>query len=194
MKLTWPAPERNKQPILDQLAAILPNSGLVLEIASGSGQHAAWFAPRLPHLEWLPTDADPAHVASIAAWRAEVGAPNFCEPRSLDVTGPWPVTSADAIYNANLIHISPWEVAIALFARGAEILPPGAPLILYGPFRRDGVPFAPSNQDFDDSLRARDPRWGVRRLEDVAAIAEGFSLAHVVEMPANNLLVAFRRT
>ena len=192
MKLTWPAPERNKQPILEQLAPILP-AGRVLEIASGSGQHAAWFSTHLPHVTWMPTDLDPANLASIAAWRDETGAANFCEPRSLDVLAPWPYASADAIFNANMIHISPWPVTIALFAQAARVLPAGAPLVLYGPFRQEGVPFAPSNQDFDDSLRARDPSWGVRRLEDVVDVAAGFELERVVEMPANNRLVVFRR-
>lgn len=193
MKKIWPAAERNKQPILDQLVGVLPARGLVLEIASGTGQHAAFFAAALPGLTWQPTDLDPENLASIAAYRDESGAPNLRPPIPLDVTAPWPIEAADAMYVANLVHIAPWEVALALLAGAARVLPAGAPLVLYGPYRRDDVPFAPSNEAFDADLRARDPRWGVRRLEDVTAAAVGFRLDRVVEMPANNVLVVLRR-
>ncbi len=194
MKLTWPAPERNKGPILDVLREVLPASGTVLEIASGSGQHAAWFATHLA-VRWQPTDPDPAHRASIAAWRAEVGAPNLLPPLHLDVLDPeWPVQRADAVVNINMIHVAPWEATPALFRGAARLLAPGAPLAMYGPYLR-GPDSAPSNLRFSESLRARDPAWGVRELDAVVAEAEraGFALERVVEMPANNLTVVVRR-
>jgi SAM-dependent methyltransferase len=191
-----PATERNRAAILSVLERILPESGTVLEIASGSGQHAVYFAQARPMLRWQPSDPDPDARASIAAWRETAGAPNIAPPVDLDATAPvWPVERADAVLSINMIHIAPWAAARGLVAGAARLLAPGAPLFLYGPFRRDGHDFAPSNLAFDQDLRRRDPQWGVRRLEDVVEIAAsaGFRLAEVVEMPANNLSVVLRR-
>lgn len=192
MKQHSPACERNRAPILEQLQALLPPSGLVLEIASGSGQHAVHFAAGLPGLHWQPTDADPVALASVAAWRAEAALPNLLPPLALSVLEPWPIAQADAIFCANMVHISPWECTLALLAGAARVLPPGGRLVLYGPYRRDGQMVA-SNVAFDESLRRRDPRWGVRDLEALLAAATGFSLERIVEMPANNLIVSLSR-
>jgi len=194
--LHFPATRRNREPIRAALAEVLPASGTVLEIASGSGEHAAWFAPLFPDLTWQPTDRDPTLLASIAAHAAAAGAANLAPPLALDVADrPWPVSAADAAVAINLIHIAPWGICLALLAGAAAVLPPGAPLFLYGPFRRGGRHTAPSNEAFDRSLRAQDPAWGVRDLEAVAAAAEaeGFRLDRVIEMPANNLGVVFRK-
>lgn len=195
MKLHASAAERNRYPIQDVLRRWLPPRGLVLEIAAGSGLHAAWFAPRFPHLTWQPTDTDPSALASIAAWRDEAGANNLNPPLSLDVRAPsWPVERADAVFCANMIHIAPWDCARGLIQGAGRILPPGGVLILYGPFRVGGR-MAPSNQAFDESLRARDPAWGVRDLEAVGALAQAAGLDHldIVTMPANNLSVVWRK-
>lgn len=195
-RLHSPACERNRDPILRVLEQVLPPRGLVLEIASGTGMHAVWFAPRLPHLVWQPSDVDEAALASIEAWRRAEPAENLRAPIRLDVTRrPWPVDRADAIFNANMIHIAPWEVCLALFEEGARVLEEGAPLVLYGPFAIGGVHTAPSNEAFDASLRARDPRWGVRDLDAVAQVARerGFEKERTLQMPANNLTVVFRR-
>lgn len=191
----WGAPERNKGPILEQLRAVLPAQGTVLEIASGTGQHVVHFAAALPQLHWQPTDLDPDNLASIAAWRDHVALPNISVPLALDVTAPWPVDSADALLNSNLIHIAPWEVTEALFRGAATVLRPRSVAVLYGPYKRDGVHTAPSNASFDQSLRERNPSWGVRDLADVVAVADeaGFELEDVVEMPANNLLCVYRK-
>lgn len=191
-----PAAARNRGPILDVLRQVLPAQGLVLEIASGSGEHVVHFATALPGLTFQPTDLSADAQASVAAWIAETGLANVRPPLRLDVTEPlWPVERADAILCANMIHISPWRATEGLFAAARAILPPGAPLFLYGPYKRDGRHTAPSNADFDASLRARDPEWGVRDLEAVAALAadNGFAGPDVYEMPANNLSVVFRR-
>lgn len=192
MKQHSPACERNRAPILEQLQALLPPSGLVLEIASGSGQHAVHFAAGLPGLRWQPTDADPVALASVAAWRAEAALPNLLPPLALSVLEPWPIAQADAVFCANMVHISPWECTLALLAGAARALSPGGRLVLYGPYRRDGQMVA-SNVAFDESLRRRDPRWGVRDLEALVAAARGFSLERVIEMPANNLIVSLSR-
>jgi SAM-dependent methyltransferase len=165
----------------------------VLEIASGTGQHAAWFAAHLD-VDWQPTDVDPDHLRSIAAWRDE-GGPRLLPPLRLDVTEPWPIARADAVYCANMVHIAPWACADALVRGAAAVLPPGGPLVMYGPFRRRGVPTAPSNEDFDASLRARDPAWGVRDLEAIDALAADVGLVRtrVAELPANNVAVVWRR-
>lgn len=191
-----PATARNRDPILEVLRGVLPDRGLVLEIASGSGEHAVHFARALPGLAFQPSDPDPDALASIAAWGAESGLPNLRPPLLLDAAATaWPAEAADAILCINMIHISPWRATEGLMAGAARLLAPGAPLILYGPYRRDGVPTAPSNEAFDASLRERDPAWGLRQLEDVAVLAEsaGFGPPGVVEMPANNLSVVFRR-
>ncbi|RME24928.1 MAG: DUF938 domain-containing protein [Deltaproteobacteria bacterium] len=200
MKRQWPAPLRNRDPILDVLRRVLPGPApqdrLVLEIAAGTGQHAVYFAAALPWLRWLPTDPDPAAVASIAAWRDEAGLANLLDPVALDVTQPWPVDAADAVYCCNMLHIAPWPCTLALLDGARSVLPTGAPLVVYGPFQRGGRHTAPSNAAFDRSLRERDPRWGVRDLDVVAAEARsrGLALDEVVPMPANNLTVVFRRT
>lgn len=186
-----PAAERNRDPILAVLRRVLPASGRVLEVAAGTGQHAAWFAAHLPGLTWCPTEPDAAGRASVAAWCE--GLANVEAPVALDVTGPWAVGPVDAIYCANMVHISPWAATLGLVAGAAACLPAGAPLVLYGPFVRDGVETADSNLAFDASLRARDPAWGLRRLEAVVAAAVGFGLAEVVELPANNVIVVLRR-
>jgi len=189
-----PATLRNRDPILAGLRDLLPARGLVLEVASGTGEHCAHFAAALPGLAWQPTDLDPENRASIAAWCA--GLANVRPPCAMDASAPqWPVDRADAVICINMIHIAPWSAAEGLFAGAARILPDGASLVLYGPYRQAGVPTAPSNEEFDASLRARDPEWGLRGLEAVAALAAetGFGAPSVTAMPANNLLVAFRR-
>lgn len=190
-----PATARNRDPIRDVLARELPPGGTVLEIASGSGEHAIYFAGAFPGLIWQPSDAAEAALASIAAWRAEAQLPNLCPPIALDVTAEtWPVDRADAIVCINMVHVSPWEATLGLFAGAAGILATGALLYLYGPYRFGGVFVAPSNADFDRGLRERDPRWGVRDVDDlvVAADAHGFALREVVAMPANNHSLVFR--
>jgi hypothetical protein len=194
--LSAAATQRNREPILAVLRTILPSAGSVLEIASGTGQHVAFFAPHFPSLRWQPSDPVPAHRDSISAWIAEAGASNIAPPLALDVEQqPWPVAQADAILNINMIHIAPWSATEALFRGAAGLLGPGAPLFLYGPFTREGVPTAESNLRFDERLRAEDPRFGVRSLEDVARVATGagFREPAVIEMPANNLSLVFRR-
>jgi SAM-dependent methyltransferase len=191
-----PATERNREPILAVLARVLPAAGLVLEVASGSGQHAAFFAGKLPGIEWQPSDREERDRASIAAWRDEAALPNLRAPIALDATWErWPVERADAIVNINMIHIAPWAACEGLMRGAARLLSAGAPLVLYGPFRRGGRHTAPSNESFDSVLRAENDRWGVRDLDEVAraAAAEGLALEEIVEMPSNNLTVIFRR-
>lgn len=188
------AAERNRGPILEVLRRVLPPRGLVLELASGTGQHAAHFAAALPGVSWQPSDLDPAALASIEAWRVEAALPNLRPPVALDVTAArWPVPAADAVVAINLVHIAPWEVALALLARAAAVLSPGGVLCTYGPYRFDGVT-APSNEEFDRSLRARDPAWGVRDVSALRreAAARGLRLDEVVAMPANNHALVFR--
>jgi SAM-dependent methyltransferase len=187
---------RNREPILEVLRRVLPPQGLVLELASGSGEHAAYFAQHLPALSWQPTDPDAAALASIAAHRAAAGAANLLAPLRLDVTSErWPVGQADAVVCNNMIHISPWAATEGLIAGAGRIMRAGGILYLYGPYRIEGRHTAPSNQAFDASLRAQNPLWGVRDLTDVTALAErhGLVLAETVAMPANNLSVIFRR-
>lgn len=196
MKRYAPATDRNREPILSVLRDVLPRSGVVLEIASGTGQHAAYFAPCFPELTWQPSDPDPELLASIEAWRAESGAPNLRAPVRLDVTEEaWGVDSASAIVCINMIHIAPWAACEGLFRGAARLLPEWAPLYLYGPFRFDGRFTAPSNEAFDGSLRSTDPAWGVRDLADVTALAgrSGFEREAVIAMPANNHSIVFRR-
>lgn len=193
--LTWPAPERNKEPILQVLRSALPARGRVLEIASGTGQHVVHFARALPHLAWQPTDPESAHRQAIQERIEASGLDNVSGPLALDVCDrPWPVAGADAIVCINMIHIAPWAATLALLQESARLLPAGAPLVLYGPFRREGAHTAPSNESFDADLRRRDPRWGVRDLEEVASCAAvcGLALRDVIAMPANNLSVIFR--
>jgi len=191
------ATERNREPILEVLRRALPATGLVLEIASGTGQHVVFFARALPALRWQPSDPSPAHQDSIRAWIAAEGTENVAPPLPLDVERwPWPLTRADAILNINMIHIAPWSAAEALFRGAARVLSPPAPLVLYGPFKRDGRHTAESNQRFDERLRGEDPRWGVRDVADVQALATaaGFAAPEIIAMPANNLSLVFRRS
>ena len=193
VKRQAPAAARNVEPIGNVLEKWLPQSGLVLEIASGTGEHALAFARRFPELAWQPTDPDPQALTSIAAW-AEEGPSNLVAPRQLDVCAPdWPIGSADAILCINMVHIAPWEAALGLLGGAERLLATGAPLILYGPWLQSDVPTAPSNEAFDVSLRERDPRWGLRLVEDFAAEAgqRGFQLAERQPMPSNNLMLRF---
>jgi hypothetical protein len=197
-RLYFPHVARNREPILEVLQRVLPRDGLVLEIASGGGEHAAYFASNLPGLLlWQPTDANSEMFESIAAHRAAAGVANLLAPLHLDVTSQqWPVERADAMVCCNMIHISPWAATEGLIAGAGRTLPRGGPLYLYGPYKIDGRHTAPSNQDFDARLRAQNPLWGVRDLTDVASLAKrnGLELAETVPMPANNLSVIFRRT
>ena len=189
-----PAAARNRDAILVALRDILPGRGLVLEIASGSGEHAVHFAAAFPALTFQPSDPDADARASIDAWAAAMA--NVQPALALDASASsWPVEAADAVVCINMIHIAPWSACEGLMRGAAAILPVGAPLVLYGPFKRGGGHTAPSNADFDADLRARNPDWGVRDLEAVAALAaqSGFGPPQVTEMPANNLVVVFRR-
>ena len=195
-RLTAPAAERNKGPILEVLKRFLPESGLVLEIASGTGQHVMHFAAALPALTWQPTDLNQEHLTSIAAWIRHSGLGNVRSPVELDVgADPWPVERADAVLCFNMIHIAPWAATKELLKGTARVLAPGGVLFLYGPYRRFGAHTAPSNEAFDADLRARDPEWGLRDMEEVVALAgqHGLALVEVVPMPANNFSVIFRR-
>ena len=191
-----PATERNRNPILAILREELPPRGLVLEVASGTGEHAMHFARALPDLDWQPSDPDADARASIAAWLAQEELTNLRPPIALDAAAAdWPIENADAILCINMIHISPWEATVGLMRGAGKILASGGLLYLYGPYRRAGHPIEPSNAAFDESLKARDPCWGLRQLEDVEACAadHGLRLSRVVEMPANNLSVVFSR-
>jgi len=195
--LNSPAAERNKEPILAVLASVLPDAGLVLEVASGTGQHIVHFARALSHLTWQPSDPDGESLRSIAAYIDVNKLDNVAEPLDLDVLGsPWPVASADAVLCSNMIHIAPWSATEGLLRGSGELLCSGAPLVLYGPFRRDGQHTSASNEVFDASLKARDPDWGIRDLEQVTELASrhGFFLDEIVAMPANNLTVVFRKS
>lgn len=191
-----PATVRNRDAIADVLETVLPASGTVLEVASGTGEHVIHFAQRFPQLIWQPSDYSDASLPSIAAWVAEAGVTNVRPAVQLDASLPdWPVPQADAILCINMIHIAPWVATMGLMAGAGRLLQSGAPLYLYGPYLRDGVETAPSNLDFDRSLKDRNPDWGLRHLTDVTALAaaQGLQLDRVIEMPANNLSVIFRK-
>ena len=191
-----PATERNREPILVQLDLVLPAAGSILEIASGTGEHATYFAPRLGGRQWQPSDPDPELRLSIAAWTAHLGTDQVLAPLDLDVERwPWPITYADAVVNINMIHIAPWSATGALMRGARAVLPVGGVLYLYGPFQRNGCHTAPSNQDFDEGLRRMNPAWGVRDLDVVTGVAAeaGLERIAVVPMPSNNLSVVFRR-
>ena len=190
-----PAALRNREPIAEVLADWLPERGLVLEVASGTGEHCAYFAERFPNLDWQPSDVHPDALASIRAWHAQAVRPNFRPPLVIDAAASdWPIDRADAVLNVNMVHISPWESALGLIAGAARILEPGAPLMLYGPWLKADTATVESNLAFDADLKARDPEWGLRRVEDFAAAASAsFDLAEARAMPANNLMLLLRR-
>ncbi len=190
-RLYSPSVERNRGPVLRALRRFLPERGVLLEVASGSGEHAAAIAAAFPGLTVQPSDPDPAACASADAWCATL--PNARPALRLDAAEAWPELRVDAVLCINMAHISPWSATLGLLDGAARVLKPDAPLILYGPFLQDSVPTAPGNLAFDADLRARDPAWGLRRLEEVAAAARHFGPPELLEMPANNLLVAFRR-
>lgn len=205
-----PAFQRNHQLILAVLEQALPQQGIVLEIASGTGEHAAFLAQQLPHLDWLPSDQAPSSLTSITAWRHQARAANLYEPIALDVCQPnWPefvIQTLDryglthskvvAIININMIHIAPWQATEEFIAGSARLLGPQGLLYLYGPFIQANQPTAPSNLAFDQSLRYRNPEWGIRRLEEVCHLAtqNGLSLKKTVAMPANNLSVLWQQS
>ena len=191
-----PATSRNRDFILDVLRDVLPPKGVILEIASGSGEHVVHFARNFPNFVFQPSDAEPDALRSIAAWTKATNVTNVRAPIVLDASqSVWPIASADGIICINMVHISPWEATLGLINGAAAILPPASPLYLYGPFIREGFATAPSNRAFDRNLRDRNPTWGLRDLEAVAAVAQsiGFSAPIITEMPANNLSVSFRR-
>lgn len=204
-----PATQRNRQPILDVLERVLPPTGTVLEIASGTGEHAVFFAPRLAPRQWLPTDINPLAIESVTAWQQAASASNLHPPLRLDVCAlAWPVEletdftelhlqayPITALVNINMIHIAPWSACQGLMAGAGRVLPAGGVLYLYGPFKRRGGHTAASNETFDRSLKAQNVQWGVRDLEAVTEVAhaEGLSLIEVVDMPANNLSVIFKK-
>jgi hypothetical protein len=199
-RLEWPAAARNREPIREHLAPLLPEGRTVLEIASGSGEHCMHFALRAVRVHFQPSDPDPAHRASIDAWARHLGLDNVAPALDLDVTadGWWQVLDAQdvaLVYCANMIHIAPWAAALGLLRGAGALLGEGERLVLYGPFLRADVETAPSNRAFDDSLRERDPAWGIRALEDVEAAAAEHGLAREAlhAMPANNLLVVFSK-
>jgi hypothetical protein len=188
---------RNSGPILDVLRDVLPERGLVLEVASGSGEQALEFARAFPKLLWQPSDPDPAALRSIEGWRTASPLFNLLPPVSLDARAAgWPIASAEAIVCINMIHISPWSACLGLMRGAGRLLEPGAPLYLYGPYRQAGVETAPSNEAFDESLKSRNPEWGLRDVAEVEAAAaeHGLELERLVPMPANNLSLVFRKS
>jgi SAM-dependent methyltransferase len=195
-RLYAPATARNRQPILDILRRHLPAQGLVLEVASGSGEHVVHFAQAFPQLLFQPSDPDPDARSSIDAWRAVLGLTNVRPSIALDATAEaWPIDTADALLCINMVHIAPWAAAEGLVRGAARVLTPGGVLYLYGPYKRGGRHTAPSNEAFDASLRAQNPEWGVRDLEAVTALVEAAELGQPIieQMPANNLSLIFRR-
>ena len=191
-----PAAARNVAPIIAVLERWLPAQGSVLELASGTGEHAVAFARHFPHLQWQPSDVSRDALRSIAAWREEGGSPNLAPPLTLDAADPeWPIGHAGAVLSINMVHISPWSSALGLLDGASRVLEPGAPLILYGPWIEEGVDTAPSNLAFDADLRRRNPDWGLRTVEPFAAAAatRGLDLAERRAMPANNLMLLLRR-
>ncbi len=192
-----PATLRNRDAIAAVLGEVLPDAGTVLEIASGTGEHAVHFARLFPGLRWQPSDHDAAAIASIAAWRAEAGTDNLLSPIRIDLLDhDRALAPADAVFCANMTHIAPWQATLGLFAVAGRVLAPGAPLVVYGPFVEIDVPTAPSNLAFDASLRTRNPEWGLRELSalDEAALASGLTRTARYAMPANNLCLVWRRS
>lgn len=187
---------RNRDPILTVLRRLLPQSETVLEIASGTGEHAVYFAAALPHLQWQPTDYEEQALSSIAAHRAASGLSNLLAPLMLDAAAPeWPVKQVDAVVAINMLQVSPWPVVQGLMVGAGRVISPGGILYLYGPFKENGAHTAPGNEAFDQNLKLRNPEWGVRDIGEVADLARtyGLDLVERVVMPANNLTLVFRR-
>ncbi|AXK42084.1 DUF938 domain-containing protein [Erythrobacter aureus] len=196
MKRHAPATARNSEPLAEVLAGELPNEGLVLEIASGTGEHAVFMARRFPALDWQPSDCATDALHSVDAWAQEAGLANLRPAIALDAAaGDWLVESADAVLCVNMVHISPWQATVGLFEGAGRVLASGAPLILYGPFLEADVDPALSNLAFDESLKARDRAWGLRNVADLDALAEARNLNRTAhhEMPANNLVLVYRK-
>ena len=196
MKRHAPATARNSEPIAEVLAKELPDSGLVLEIASGTGEHAVFMARCFPAIRWQPSDRDGEALASVDAWANDAGLDNLLPAVELDAASlDWPIERMDAILCINMVHISPWDATEGLFRGAAKVLPAGAALILYGPYFEDDIETAPSNIAFDESLRSRNPAWGLRRLSavDLLAAQSGFERRARYEMPANNLTIVYRK-
>jgi SAM-dependent methyltransferase len=194
VKACWPAPERNKGPILEVLRRVLPESGTLLELASGSGQHIAHFAQHLPRWTFIPSDIERDHLASIAAYWAEHRGDNFEQARVIDVrSADWGVPELDAVFNANMIHIAPWSCCVGLIQGAARHLRAGGAFVLYGPFRIGGAHTAVSNERFDENLRRQNEHWGVRDMEEVVerAAASGLEFSERVAMPAENQSLVF---
>ncbi len=195
MRYHAPAADRNKGPILDVLKQVVPRDAYVLELASGSGQHALFFSSELSGVRWQPSDLNPEAIASIKSYRAESDPERFLDPILVDASNPpWGPTTLDAILCVNMIHISPWSASIGLFGGGAQSLKPGGVLVTYGPYRFGGVFTAPSNQAFDEDLKRRNPEWGVRDVNDLERVARerGFVLESTHSLPANNHLLVWR--
>ena len=196
MKRHAPATARNSEPLAEVLAGELPNEGLVLEIASGTGEHAVFMAKRFPALDWQPSDCATDALHSVDAWAQEAGLANLRPAIALDAAaGDWPVESADAVLCVNMVHISPWQATVGLFEGAGRVLASGAPLILYGPFLEADVDPAPSNLAFDESLKTRDPAWGLRQVGELDGLARANRLSRAARhiMPANNLVLVYRR-
>lgn len=191
-----PAAIRNREPIAEVLRDWLPSSGMVLEIASGTGEHAVHFARSFPSLQWQPSDQGPEAFQSIRAWRSETQLPNLLEPVRLDASeAQWPIESAEAVLCVNMAHISPWTATLGLLEGASRVLVADGPLIFYGPWFADDVPTAPTNLDFDSQLRGRDSSWGIRKIDNLVAAAgsRGFTLIDRRPMPANNFMLLLRR-
>ncbi|MGZ6017399.1 MAG: DUF938 domain-containing protein [Phenylobacterium sp.] len=195
---TSPSTARNRQPILEVLEPRLKGGARVLEVASGAGEHAMFLAAALPGVVWQPTDRDWDAIASIAAWRVAGGPPNLAAPVRLDVAdqGSWPLGPVDALVCINMVHIAPWAATQGLMEGAGRVLRPGGKLFLYGPYIEAQIETAPSNLAFDESLKARDPDWGLRHVADVRAeaAARGLRFTERVPMPANNLILVFEKT
>lgn len=194
------ATQRNRQPILEVLLKILPTTGNILEISSGTGEHGVFFAPRLSPRQWIPSEPNPMLRASISAWQNQFTATNLHPPLDIDVRNElWSIETQpieiNAIVNINMIHIAPWDACLGLMAGAGRILPQGGILYLYGPFKRDGEHTAPSNQAFDRSLKTRNPEWGVRDIEEVTEVAvnEGLEFKEIIPMPANNFSIIYQK-
>ena len=190
-----PATERNRDVIAETLVNVLPAQGLVLEIASGTGEHAVHFAQLFPGITWQPSDPDPIAIASINAWRGDCAVLNVRSAMLLDASADWPIAHADAVVCINMAHISPWAATVGLLRNAARILPQSAPLFIYGPFRQHDVPLAEGNATFDAALRQQNVEWGLRYVEDITKEARdvGLTLDQIIPMPSNNLSLIFCR-